>query len=29
MKDVIVKVLESLLEKVKSDSCELTEAEML
>jgi len=29
MKDVIVKALESLLEKVKSDSCELTEAEML
>lgn len=29
MKDVIIKVLESVLEKVKSDSCEMTEAEMI
>lgn len=29
MKDIVVKALESLLEKIKSDSCELTETEML
>lgn len=29
MKDVIVKALEILIEKVKSDSCELTETEVL
>lgn len=29
MKDILIKTLELLLEKIKSDSCELTEMEML
>lgn len=29
MKDILIKTLELLLEKIKSDSCELTEVEML